>query len=134
MLVYKYVQKKSNSLYYQPSGKRTHHTLFEVFAYKFPRFPKGDTIYKISALVNKNWTLKLYFLTYNPRFYTAIYVSLYCFGIRYPSEYAGRSSLKNIIYVAIFSMMFSPCKWKSVNNSDFIHLLMDSIVALSVGV
>lgn len=25
------------------------------------------------------------------------YVSLYCFGVKYPSEYAGRSSLKNFI-------------------------------------
>ena len=39
---------------------------------------------------------------------TAAYVSLYCLGVRYPSEYAGRSSLKNFIYAAISSSIFSP--------------------------
>lgn len=62
------------------------------------------------ALVNKNWTLKLYFLTYNLYYFTAAYVSLYCFGVKYPREYAGRSSLKNFIYAAISSSIFSPCR------------------------
>ena len=43
----------------------------------------------------KKWTLKLYFYT---GYCTAAYVSLYCLGVRYPSEYAGRSSLK-ILYM-----------------------------------
>ena len=62
------------------------------------------------ALVNKNWTLKLYFLTYNLYYFTAAYVSLYCLGVKYPREYAGRSSLKNFIYAAISSSIFSPCR------------------------
>ncbi len=64
----------------------------------------------MSALVNKNWTLKLYFLTYNLYYFTAAYVSLYCLGVKYPREYAGRSSLKNFIYAAISSSIFSPCR------------------------
>lgn len=60
------------------------------------------------ALVNKNWTLKLYFLHTICHYCTAAYVSLYCLGVRYPSEYAGRSSLKNFIYAAISSSIFSP--------------------------
>ena len=63
-----------------------------------------------NALVNKNWTLKLYFLTYNLYYFTAAYVSLYCLGVKYPREYAGRSSLKNFIYAAISSSIFSPCR------------------------
>ncbi len=31
-------------------------------------------------------------------------------GYRYPSEYAGRSSLKNFMYAAISSLTFSPCR------------------------
>jgi hypothetical protein len=55
------------------------------------------------ALVNKNWTLKLYFLHTICYYCTTAYVSLYCLGVRYPSEYAGRSSLKNFIYASISS-------------------------------
>ena len=68
------------------------------------------TVYFKGALVNKNWTLKLYFLTYNLYYFTAAYVSLYCLGVKYPREYAGRSSLKNFIYAAISSSIFSPCR------------------------
>lgn len=49
------------------------------------------------ALVNKNWTLKLYFRHKICGYYTVAYASLYCMGVRYPSEYAGRSSLKYLI-------------------------------------
>ncbi len=41
---------------------------------------------------------------------TVAYVSLYCLGVRYPSAYAGRSSLKNFIYASISSGTFSPCR------------------------
>ena len=69
-----------------------------------------ETFAAMLALVNKNWTLKLYFLTYNLYYFTAAYVSLYCLGVKYPREYAGRSSLKNFIYAAISSSIFSPCR------------------------
>ena len=41
---------------------------------------------------------------------TVAYVSLYCLGVRYPSAYAGLSSLKNFIYASISSGTFSPCR------------------------
>ncbi len=41
---------------------------------------------------------------------TAAYVSLYCLGVRYPSEYVGRSSLKNFIYASISSWISSPLR------------------------
>ena len=92
------------------------------------------SIGKRNALVNKNWTLKLYFLHTIWNYCTAAYVSLYCLGVRYPSVYAGRSPLKNFIYASISSGTFSPCRWKSVNSSGFIHSLIDSIAALPAGV
>ena len=77
-----------------------------VIKFNTDHFICGNTF----ALVNKNWTLKLYFLTYNLYYFTAAFVSLYCLGVKYPREYAGRSSLKNFIYAAISSSIFSPCR------------------------
>ncbi len=39
----------------------------------------------------------MYFLTYNLRLLYSAYVSMYCLGVRYSSEYVDRSSLKNFI-------------------------------------
>ena len=97
-----------------PIAKKLFRTYVVLLGGGFLILLTGTVIYLqrpiLIALVNKNWTLKLYFLTYNLYYFTAAYVSLYCLGVKYPREYAGRSSLKNFIYAAISSSIFSPCR------------------------
>ena len=63
------------------------------------------------------------------------YASLYCCGVRYFSEYAGRAVLKNVMYAATSCPAgLSPVRWRSMKISALIHPLMNSIAALSVGV
>src|SRR5574344_73778 len=80
-----------------------------------------DTLVKILRTIQDQMTME--------------FNSLYCLGVKYFSEYAGRCSLKKIIYSSISCLINSLfVMWKSENNSTLIQPFIDSIAALSVGV
>ncbi len=75
----------------------------------------GNTVLETAFSHDVHWSTKIghlncIFLHTIRNYCTVAYVSLYCLGVRYPSAYAGLSSLKNFIYASISSGTFSPCR------------------------